>query len=184
MSSSYAMPAGGDISNNYVRRVGDEIVEVEQTKDEWMACVVPPPGQYRCRIAGFAVPFQVRNTYKGQLNKSGQVDDREFLMKTKLDLVIVGGPGDGKHVLIWAPWPNRMTPGTNIGRVFFAATGYSPDDKQDTWDPVDMLDCEFLGFIQGSETLNDQGKPKTAVMVWETVKPATAEAIADAAAWS
>lgn len=184
MSSNYAMPAGGDISNDYVRKVGDEIVEVEQTKDEWMACVVPPPGQYRLRITGFAVPFQTPNKYKGQVDKNGRMDERDFLMKTKLDLVIVGGPGDGKHVLIWAPWPSRMTPGTNIGRVFFAATGYDPDGTQDMYDPVDMLGCEFLAFVQGSEGLNEQGKPKTAVMLWESVKPVSAEAVADAAAWS
>jgi hypothetical protein len=184
MMNTYTMTVGqsssvDDIPHVYVRGVNPDgsVIEEEMTRDEWMACKVPPRMEYHLRITGFAVPFDQPNFFKGSINKAGMVDERDTVKKTKIDFQIVKRDGTlGAHVLIWCPWPQSLSPNSNLGRLFLAAT-QRDERSAGTASVTDMIGRDVRVMLMPSKSLNNEGQPKYAEIAWDTLAPWTGDVV-------
>lgn len=132
------------------------IQEREQTQEERQQLQVPPKGEYRLKIKGFAVPFewQQKAEYGGGM--------REM---TRLLLEVQGGPGNGKLLSLLCPFVVGKK--SNLGKIYGATVGL-PAPGED-WDPVLMLEQEFTAYLQPSKNLDENSKPKGTDCSWDTV---------------
>jgi len=167
-TGSGASLGGGDFVRGKDPVTGETIIE-NMSQEEYMACIVPKRGEYRLLITGFAVPFEHANSFRGQIGISGKVDDRDFVMKTKLDLQIIhkteGTPGP--HVLIWASWPNRLSAQSNLGKVYLNAMQLA-DIPQGSVSFTDVIGKEFQAMLYPG---GDQGQ--YANCAWDSLFPWT-----------
>lgn len=146
------------------------IEEHEQTQDERQALQIPPKGEYRLKVKGFGVPFE--------MPRSPEFGGGMQTM-TRLLLEVVGGPGNGKRTTLLTSY--SVSRRSNLGKIYGATVGM-PEPGQE-WDPVLMLDQEFTAYLQPSKNLDENGKPKGTDCSWDTVaavgEPAVTAAAAD-----
>lgn len=145
-----------------------ELVTHEQTQDERMQHIVPPAGEYTLRIISFAEPFEMDGEYGKSTN-------------TRLELVIVGGRGDGKVCTLLTTW--IIGPKSNLGKVFRAVTG-KPVDKGGEYDLTELIGGQFKALLYPSESVDDAGKPKGTKCTWDSVKPAGDAEADDTDTWN
>lgn len=162
MVSSYVIDSSSAQATVFVRRAADGSLEKEeQSQDQRAAQVVPPKGEYRLKVTGFAEPFE--------MPRAEQFGGGTQLM-TRLELQIVGGRGDGKTTTVLCGWPTRIGPRSNLGKVYMATknTGIPEGMKVDV---ADILGGEFEAYLRPSDKLDDFGKPRYTVIAWDTVAP-------------
>lgn len=130
------------------------IQEREQTQEERQALQTPPKGEYRLKVKGFAVPFEMSN-----FDKTGMQD------MTRLLLEVQGGPGAGKRTTLLVSY--TVSKRSNLGRIYGATVGMP--EAGSNWDPVLMLEQEFTAYLQPSKNVDEHGKPKGTDCSWDTV---------------
>jgi hypothetical protein len=172
--SQYTRKASDIKPTVWVYRADDGTFQTrEQTKDERDSLQIPPKGEYRLRVKAFAEPFE--------MNKKAEYGGGVQEM-TRLLLEVVGGPGAGKRTTLLCSFSFGKS--SNLGRVFAAATNRVIASGDDC-DPVDMLEGEFVAYLQPSKNLDEHGKPKGTDCSWDTVAPAAGTASAeDASTWA
>lgn len=128
----------------------------EQTQDERLAQVIPPKGEYRLRVIAFAEPFEMP---KAEQFGGGMQE------MTRVLLEVVDGPGKGKQTTLLCSF--AVSKRSNLGKIYGATVGLP--EAGDDWDPVAMLNKEFVAYLQPSKNVDDNGKPKGTDCSWDTV---------------
>ena len=127
--------------------------------------VVPPAGQYRLKLTGFAEPKEaaIPEIYQ----KDGGPKTK---METRLELEIMDGPGKG-HMWICSYVTFSLGDRANAFNLY-VATLCDGDKKnapqQRDWD--DMLQKEFMGYVTNPK-IKDDGTPLRAALSWDTLSP-------------
>lgn len=157
MTSQYARTVSDIRPTVWVQRNEDgSIHEHEQTQDERQALQIPPKGEYRLKVKGFAVPFDMPRS---------QEFGGGMQTMTRLLLEVQGGPGNGKRTTLLTSY--AVSKRSNLGRIYGATVGM-PAPGED-WDPVLMLEQEFTAYLQPSKNQDENGKPKGTDCSWDTV---------------
>lgn len=167
--SQYARQAKDISPTVWVYKDADGSIKTrEQTQDERLAILIPPKGEYRLKVKAFAEPFE---RPKSQQYGGGMQE------KTILLLEVQGGPGNGKLCTLWATYV--FSKGSNLGKIFKAVTGIAITPGS-VPDPIAMLEGEFTAYLQPSQNLDDNGKPKGTDCSMDTVA-SVGDAVAAAA---
>lgn len=157
MTSQYARTVSDIRPTVWVQKTASgEIEEHEQTQDERQALQIPPKGEYRLKVKGFAVPFDMPRS---------QEFGGGMQTMTRLLLEVQGGPGAGKRTTLLTSY--AVSRRSNLGRIYAATVGM-PSPGED-WDPVLMLEQEFTAYLQPSKNVDEHGKPKGTDCSWDTV---------------
>ncbi len=173
MVSQYAREASTIAPTVWVYKTDDgNYATREQTKEEREAFQIPPRGEYRLKVKGFAEPFERPKDAK----YGGGMQEKTILL-----LEVQGGPGNGKRCTLWATYV--FSKGSNLGKVFQAVTK-RPIMPGDVPDPVEMLEGEFTAYLQPSQNLDENGRPKGTDCSWDTVAAIDSAAAATGNDWS
>lgn len=160
MSSAYTLSAAQGAATVWVRKDAQgNVVTHEQTQDERMAHVVPPRGEYTLIVRSFAEPFEMARAE--QFGGGMQT-------MTRLELEIADGRGKGKTCVLLCGW--SIGPRSNLGKVYRAVTGKAVDNGGE-YDVAEILGGRFVAYLQPSDALDDNGKPRGTRCSWDTVAP-------------
>lgn len=152
--------AGGggpfNIYRGQLDKDGNPIYE-ERTFDDY---TIPPAGQYRMKLTGFAEPQEVPDNFNEGKTK----------VETKLEIEIMDGPGKGhKFVVSWVTF--SLGDRANAFHLYVATLCDGDKKKapmQRVWD--DMIDKEFMGYVTNPK-MKDDGTPARAGLSWDTLAP-------------
>jgi hypothetical protein len=130
----------------------------EETQDERMSHIVPPPGFYDLKVNGIATPFEMARS---------EVYGGGVQTMTRLLCEIQGGKGHGKEITLLLGW--SLGARSNMTKVFKAVLG----DRNTVGeiDLADLLNGQFNAYLEPSEDKWDDGRPKGTRCTWATVKP-------------
>ncbi len=158
--SQYARQAKDISPTIWVYKQDDgSIATREQTQEERLAIQIPPKGEYRLKLKAFAEPFERPKSAEF----GGGMQEKTILL-----LEVQGGPGNGKQVTLWVTYV--FSKGSNLGKIYKAVTGESITPGS-VPDPIKMLEGEFTAYLQPSQNLDDNGKPKGTDCSMDTVAP-------------
>lgn len=146
----------GTLERKMVRLVGDDLC-VETVADNLYA--VPPQGEYEFTITGYALPFE--------LPKAAEYGGGTQTM-TRLELTFK----NGKMTTLLFGF--SIGPRSNL-RKFLDAVGVdmSPDERG-RWDLDYAIGYKAKGLFKPSDKLNNEGKPKFAIVATEFITPVAA----------
>lgn len=128
--------------------------------------IVPPKGQYRLKLTGFAEPVEV--AISDQYRKPDGPTHRK---ETKLELEIVSERGKGKR---WVCSYVTFSLGdrANLFRIYLAGVlkgNLKEAPAQRVYD--DMIGVEFEAYVNVSDKRDDKGNPIRASLAWDTIAP-------------
>lgn len=130
----------------------------EKTFDDYK---IPPAGQYRMKLTGFAEPQEVESTWEGKTSTK---------VETKLEIEITDGPGKGhKFIVSWVTF--SLGDRANAFKLYVATNcdgDKSKAPQQRNWD--DMIGKEFMGYVTNPK-MKDDGTPARAALSWDTLTP-------------
>jgi len=138
------------------------VIEVEAKREDY---TVPPSGQYKLEITGFAKPFQ--------MPRNAEYGGGEQTM-TRLEFTIRSDKGNGRMFSQMVGL--SFGPKSKLGGIFGAARGKAISAGENI-DMVDMLGLLFSSFVShdksktGSVKVDDMGKPLYASVVIDTITP-------------
>lgn len=173
MNSQYARTVSEIRPTVWVYKAADgTFQEREQSQDERAQIQIPPKGEYRLKVVGFAVPFE--------MPRSADFGGGMQTM-TRLLLEVAGGPAAGKRCTLLVSY--AVSRRSNLGKIYGATVGMPAPGE--SWDPVLMLDQEFTAYLQPSKNLDENGKPKGTDCSWDTVAAVgSAQAATSDADWA
>lgn len=155
--SDYVIEVKDAQPNVMVRR--DEsgaTIEVEVRREEY---TVPPEGTYDLEITGFAKPFEMTSELYGES------------VKTRVEFAIVAGKGNGHRFTDLYTW--TVGPKSNLGKLIGKARGM--EIPKGSVDVVELIlprpPIRLTAYVSNSEDRDDQGRPKYARVVLDSVKP-------------
>lgn len=140
--------------------------------DRKEAYIVPPTGMYKLRCTGFSEPW----TEENQFANPGPDGKKPEITKTHLELEITDG--DGKDArFVWSFVTFKVAFGktwSNMGAIIAAGkfNGEKPPKGEELYRD-DVIGCEFMATVKASEDRDDQGQPKYAKVVGETITVAS-----------
>jgi hypothetical protein len=143
------------------------------TTTERTAYIVPAKGVYRLKVTGFSKPWDEEK--KKEYQKEGQ---NPMTTKTHLELEIADGRGKGKRFL-WSFQTFSLSSGdnpANLARIYEA--GVLKGDRIKRGQKVffeEMFGQEFEAYVNVSDTVDEQGRPRYATLARETIKAVAAE---------
>ena len=141
-------------STTMFRLVGDQIVKENRVQNLY---VVPPKGEYRFMITGYADPFE--------MPKSADYGGGTQVM-TRIELTIIEGPGKGK--MFDQMWGFTIGEKSNLGG-FLRRMGVDLSLRDGTFDLDRIIGYTGSGYLTPSTTLGDDGKPRYTKLSIETV---------------
>lgn len=156
-----------DMFRGEVDAAGDPIY----TTTERASYIVPAKGEYRLKVTGFSRPWEEEK--KKEYQKEGQ---NPMTTKTHLELEIADGRGKGKRFL-WSFQTFSLASGdnpANLARIYEA--GVLNGGKIKRGSEVyfeEMFGKEFEAYVNVSDTVDEQGRPRYATLARETIAPVT-----------
>lgn len=139
-----------------------------EVEDRKSAYIVPPTGMYSLKCTGFSEPWTEENRF-AEPDASGK---RPEVTKTNLEIEIIDGPGKGKR-FIWSFVTFKIGFGktwSNLGSILAAGKyGGEKPPKGEKLYRDDVIGCEFMATVKASDAKDDDGKPKYASIVGDTI---------------
>ncbi len=151
-----------------VRLVNDQLVIEDSTPNIYI--VPPKPGEIKWMITGYALPFEMKK--QAQFIKPGE---SEWQTKTRLEFTITEGGGKGK--MFTDLYTFSIGPKATLGKLVRRLNvDLTPDPVTKQWDLDRVIGYEGKSYVghgadqNGAVKLDDQGKPKYAQIVVNTVE--------------
>lgn len=156
-----------ETTSKMVRLVNGKLVIEDGQRNLYM---VPPKGEYEWEITGYALPFEMKKS--AQFIKPGE---SEYATKTRLEVTITSGKGVGK--MFTEMYGFSIGPRSTLGKLLRALNvSLAPDPVTREWDLDRVIGYKGKSYVthgmdaSGAVKLDDQGKPKYANIVIDTVE--------------
>lgn len=162
---------GGDFGPLKIYRgeIGTDGLPVFTEVDRKEAHVVPPTGMYKLRCTGFSEPWTEENQFVEPDKVTGK---RPEITKTHLEMEIIDGDGKGARFM-WNFVTFKVAFGktfSNMGAIIAASkfAGEKPPKGTEFYRD-DVIGCEFMATVKASEDRDENGHPKYAKVVGDTI---------------
>lgn len=156
-----------ETTSKMVRLVNGKLVVEDGQRNLYM---VPPKGEYEWMITGYALPFEMKKS--AQFIKPGE---SEYATKTRLEITITSGKGAGK--MFTEMFGFSIGARSTLGKLLRALNvSLEPDPNTRQWDLDRVIGYAGKSYVThgqdatGAVKLDDQGKPKYASIVIDTVE--------------
>jgi len=156
-----------ETTSKMVRLVSGKLVVEDGQRNLY---IVPPKGEYEWEITGYALPFEMKKS--AQFIKPGE---SEYATKTRLEITIISGKGAGK--MFTEMFGFSIGPRSTLGKLLRALNvSLEPDAVTRQWDLDRVIGYKGKSYVThgqdatGAVKLDDQGKPKYASIVIDTVE--------------
>jgi len=156
-----------ETTSKMVRLVNGKLVVEDGQRNLY---IVPPKGEYEWEITGYALPFEMKKS--AQFIKPGE---SEYATKTRLEITITSGKGAGK--MFTEMFGFSIGPRSTLGKLLRALNvSLEPDAVTRQWDLDRVIGYKGKSYVThgqdatGAVKLDDQGKPKYASIVIDTVE--------------
>lgn len=156
-----------ETTSKMVRLVNGKLVVEEGQRNLY---IVPPKGEYEWEITGYALPFEMKKS--AMFIKPGE---SEYATKTRLEITITSGKGAGK--MFTEMFGFSIGARSTLGKLLRALNvSLEPDAVTRQWDLDRVIGYKGKSYVthgadsNGAVKLDDQGKPKYASIVIDTVE--------------